>query len=128
MNRRQFALLQAAGYKASRGAERPLTSLADDVAATKRILALQDAPTPAPGWSSRRELRAAQSKKRSCATSAGDIAPERARVMYAEQGRIADTLFASSKTSVARLAFEAGVVLGVHARPRPSSSASSPSA
>ena len=39
-----IALLQAAGFKAT-AVQNPLTSLADDVAATKRILALQDGPT-----------------------------------------------------------------------------------
>ena len=39
-----IALLQHAGLRAT-AVQNPLTSLADDVAATQRILALQDGPT-----------------------------------------------------------------------------------
>jgi pimeloyl-ACP methyl ester carboxylesterase len=45
-----IARLQAAGLKAT-AVQNPLTSLADDVAATRRILALQDGPTVLVGHS-----------------------------------------------------------------------------
>ena len=43
-------LLQAQGYKVT-SVQNPLTSLADDVAATKRVLAMQDGPTVLVGHS-----------------------------------------------------------------------------
>ena len=143
-----IALLQAAGYKAT-AVQNPLTSLADDVAATKRILALQDGPTilvghswagtviseagvdakvaglvyvaarapdagedygalaakfpPAPASAGLVKAGgfAQLSEEAFLRDFAGDVPPERARVMYAEQGRISDTLFASRTTVAA---------------------------
>ena len=143
-----IALLQAAGYKAM-AVQNPLTSLADDVAATKRVLALQDGPTILVGHSwagtviseagvdskvaglvyiaarapdAGEDYAALAAKFPTPAASAGlvksggfaqlseeaflrdfagDVPAERARVMYAEQGRIADTLFASRTTVAA---------------------------
>ena len=143
-----IALLQAAGYKAT-AVQNPLTSLADDVAATRRILALQDGPTILVGHSwagtviseagvdpkvaglvyvaarapdAGEDYAALAAKFPTAPASAGlvkangfaqlseeaflrdfagDVPPERARVMYAEQGRISDTLFASRTTVAA---------------------------
>ena len=143
-----IALLQAAGYKAT-AVQNPLTSLADDVAATKRILALQDGPTilvghswagtviseagvdakvaglvyvaarapdagedygalaakfptaPASAGLVKANGFAQLSEEAFLRDFAGDVPPERARVMYAEQGRISDTLFASRTTVAA---------------------------
>ena len=143
-----IALLQHDGYHAT-AVQNPLTSLADDVAATKRILALQDGPAILVGHSwagtviseagvdakvaglvylSARapdagEDYAALAARFPAAPAgaglvkaggfaqldeehfvrdfAGDLPPDRARVLYAEQGRIADTLFASRTTVAA---------------------------
>ncbi len=143
-----IALLQAAGYKAT-AVQNPLTSLADDVAATRRILALQDGPTilvghswagtviseagvdpkvaglvyvaarapdagedygalaakyptpPASAGLVKSGGFAQLSEEAFLRDFAGDVPPERARVMYAEQGRISDTLFASRTTVAA---------------------------
>ena len=143
-----IALLQAAGFKAT-AVQNPLTSLADDVAATKRILALQDGPTilvghswagtviseagvdpkvaglvyvaarapdagedygalaakfptpPASAGLVKSGGFAQLSEEAFLHDFAGDVAPERARVMYAEQGRISDTLFAARTTVAA---------------------------
>jgi len=143
-----IALLQAAGYNAT-AVQNPLTSLADDVAATKRILALQDGPTilvghswagtviseagvdakvaglvyvaarapdagedygalaakfptpPASAGLVKSGGFAQLSEEAFLRDFAGDVPPERARVMYAEQGRISDTLFASRTTAAA---------------------------
>ena len=143
-----IALLQAAGFKAT-AVQNPLTSLADDVAATRRILALQDGPTILVGHSwagtviseagveakvaglvyvaarapdAGEDYAALAAKFPTAPASAGlvkangfaqlseeaflrdfagDVPPERARVMYAEQGRISDTLFASRTTVAA---------------------------
>ena len=143
-----IALLQAAGYKAT-AVQNPLTSLADDVAATKRILALQDGPAilvghswagtviseagvdpkvaglvyvaarapdagedygalaakfptpPASAGLVKSGGFAQLSEEAFLRDFAGDIPPERARVMFAEQGRISDTLFASRTTAAA---------------------------
>ncbi len=143
-----IALLQAAGYKAT-AVQNPLTSLADDVAATKRVLALQDGPTilvghswagtviseagvdpkvaglvyiaarapdagedyaalaakfptpPASAGLVKSGGFAQLSEEAFLRDFAGDVPAERARVMAAEQGRIADTLFASRTTVAA---------------------------
>ena len=143
-----IALLQAAGLKAT-AVQNPLTSLADDVAATKRILALQDGPTilvghywagtviseagvdarvaglvyvaarapdagedyaalaakfptpPASAGLVKSGGFAQLSEEAFLRDFAGDVPVERARVMYAEQGRISDTLFASRTTAAA---------------------------
>lgn len=142
-----IALLQRDGYRAT-AVQNPLDSLADDVAATRRALALQDGPTilvghswagtviseagddakvvglvyvsarapdagedygalaakfpPAPASAGlvRSGGFAQLDEEHFLRDFAGDLPPERARVLYAEQGRIADTLFAS-RTSVA---------------------------
>ena len=143
-----IALLQAAGCRAT-AVQNPLTSLADDVAATKRVLALQDGPTilvghswagtviseagvdpkvaglvyvaarapdagedygalaakfptpPASAGLVKSGGFAQLSEEAFLRDFAGDVAPERARVMCAEQGRISDTLFASRTTVAA---------------------------
>ena len=140
-------LLQRAGLKVT-AVQNPLTSLADDVAATRRVLALQDGPTVLVGhsWAGTVISEAGDDPKVSAlvyvaarapdagedyaalaakfptppasaglVTSggyaqlseeaflhdfAGDLDPAKARVLYAVQGRISATLFAS-KTSVA---------------------------
>jgi pimeloyl-ACP methyl ester carboxylesterase len=129
--------------------QNPLTSLADDVEATRRILALQDGPTvlvghswagtviseagvdpkvsalvyvaarapdagedyaalaatfPAPPASAglvRSEGFAQLNEEAFLRDFAGDIDPARARVLYAVQGRISATLFASRTTQAA---------------------------
>jgi pimeloyl-ACP methyl ester carboxylesterase len=139
--------LQRAGLNAT-AVQNPLTSLADDVAATRRILALQDGPTVLVGHSwagtviseagidpkvaalvyvAARAPDAGEDYTALAATfptppaSAGlvkaggfaqlseeaflrdfanGVDPAQARILYAVQGRIADTLFAS-RTSVA---------------------------
>ena len=140
--------LQLAGLKAT-AVQNPLTSLADDVAATRRIVALQDGPTVLVGhsWAGTVISEAGMNSK-VCAlvyvaarapdagedyaalaarfptppasaglvTSggfaqlseeaflkdfAGGVEPAKARVLYAVQGRIADTLFASRTTAAA---------------------------
>ena len=143
-----IALLQRDGYHAT-AVQNPLTSLADDIAATSRILALQDGPAILVGHSwagtviseagadakvaglvylSARAPDAGEDYTALAARFptapagaglvrsggfaqldeahfvrdfAGDLPPERARVLYAEQGRIADTLFASRTTVAA---------------------------
>ena len=143
-----IALLQAAGYKAT-AVQNPLTSLADDVAATKRILALQDGPTilvghswagtviseagadpkvaglvyvaarapdagedygalaakfpppPASAGLVKSGGFAQLSEEAFLRDFAGDVPVEKARVLYALQGRIAETLFASRTTVAA---------------------------
>src|SRR4030095_1687848 len=140
--------LQAAGIKAT-AVQNPLSSLADDVAATKRILALQDGPTvlvghswagtviseagvdpkvsalvyvaaPAPDAGEDYAALAARfpappanaglvksggfaqlSEEAFLKDFAGGVDPVMARVLYAVQGRIADTLFASMTTAAA---------------------------
>jgi len=139
--------LQAAGLHAT-AVQNPLTSLADDVEATRRILGLQDGPTVLVGHSWAGTViseagddpvvsalvyvaaRAPDAGEDYTALAkrfptppanaglvfaggfgqltedafltdfAGGVDPVRARVLYAVQGRIADTLFAS-KTTVA---------------------------
>jgi pimeloyl-ACP methyl ester carboxylesterase len=129
--------------------QNPLTSLADDVEATRRILALQDGPTVLVGhsWAGTVISEAGVNPKVSAlvyvaarapdagedyaalAASfptppasaglvksdgfaqlneeaflrdfAGDLDPAKARVLYAVQGRISDTLFASRTTQAA---------------------------
>ena len=136
--------LQRVGLKAT-AVQNPLTSLADDVAATRRILALQDGPTVLVGhsWAGTVISEAGVDPKVSAlvyvaarapdagedysalaakfptppATAglvtsggfaqlseeaflrdfAGDIEPAKARILYAVQGQISDTLF-SGKT------------------------------
>src|SRR3989440_4456216 len=140
--------LQAAEMKAT-AVQNPLSSLADDVAATKRILALQDGPTvlvghswagtviseagvdpkvlalvyvaarapdagedyaalaakfptpPASAGLVRSGGFAQLSEAAFLEDFAGGVDPAKARVLYAVQGRIADTLFASSTTAAA---------------------------
>jgi len=140
--------LQAAGLKAT-AVQNPLTSLADDVDATRRILALQDGPTvlvghswagtviseagvdpkvsalvyvsarapdagedyaalaarfPAPPANAglvKSEGFAQLSEEAFLRDFAGDIDPAKARVLYAVQGRISATLFASRTTQAA---------------------------
>lgn len=139
--------LQHAGLKVT-AVQNPLTSLFDDVAATRRVLALQDGPTVLVGHSwagtviseagtdpkvsalvyvaarapDANEDYAALAKKFPTPPAnaglvhsdgfaqltedaflrdfAGGVDPAKARVLYAVQGRIADTLFAS-RTKVA---------------------------
>jgi pimeloyl-ACP methyl ester carboxylesterase len=141
-------ILQRAGLRAT-AVQNPLTSLADDVAATRRILALQDGPTVLVGHSwggtviseagvdptvsalvyvaarapdSGEDWKAlaqkfppppaaaglvhaggfaALSESAFLSDFAGGVDAARARVLYAVQGRIADTLFASTTTSAA---------------------------
>lgn len=140
--------LQLAGLKAT-AVQNPLTSLADDVAATRRILALQDGPTVLVGhswagtvisevgvdpqvsalvYAAARAPDAGEdfialaakfptppisaglvtsggfaqlSEEAFLRDFAGGVDPARARVLYAVQGRIADTLFASRTTAAA---------------------------
>jgi pimeloyl-ACP methyl ester carboxylesterase len=143
-----IARLQKAGMRAT-AVQNPLTSLADDVEATGRILALQDGPTvlvghswagtviseagvhpkvsalvyvaarapdagedyaalaasfPAPPANAglvRSGGFAQLSEEAFIRDFAGDIDPARARVLYAVQGRISATLFASRTTQAA---------------------------
>ena len=143
-----IARLQQAGMRAT-AVQNPLTSLADDVEATRRILALQDGPTVLVGhsWAGTVISEAGVDPKVSAlvyvaarapdagedyaalAASfptppasaglvksdgfaqlneeaflrdfAGDLDPAKARVLYAVQGRISDTLFASRTTQAA---------------------------
>ena len=136
------------GLKAT-AVQNPLTSLADDVAATRRILALQDGPTVLVGhsWAGTVISEAGVDPKVSALVYvaarapdagedyaalaakfpappanaglvksggfaqlseeaflkdfAGGVDPAKARVLYAVQGRIADTLFASRTTAAA---------------------------
>ena len=140
--------LQAAGLRAT-AVQNPLTSLADDVAATRRVLALQDGPTVLVGHSwagtviseagidpkvsalvyvAARAPDAGEDYGALAATFpkppasaglvasegfaqlseeaflnffAGDVDPAKARVLYAIQGRVATTLFASRTTAAA---------------------------
>lgn len=140
--------LQGAGLKAT-AVQNPLTSLEDDVAATLRILALQDGPTVLVGhsWAGTviseagvepkvtslvyvaarapdvgEDFAALAAKFPSAPASeglirsngfaqlseetflkyfAGDIDIATARILYAIQGRIADTLFESRTTNAA---------------------------
>ena len=143
-----IARLQQAGMKVT-SVQNPLTSLADDVEATRRALALQDGPTVlvAHSWGGTVISEAGVDPKVSALVyvaarapdagedygalaatfptppaSAGlvrsggfvqlseesflrdfasDIEPRKARVLYAEQGRISATLFASRTTQAA---------------------------
>jgi pimeloyl-ACP methyl ester carboxylesterase len=143
-----IALLQHAGLRAT-AVQNPLTSLADDVAATQRILALQDGPTllvghswagtviseagvdpkvvglvyvaarapdagedygalaakfptpPASAGLVKSGGFAQLSEEAFLRDFAGDVPAEKARVLYALQGRIAETLFASRTTVAA---------------------------
>jgi pimeloyl-ACP methyl ester carboxylesterase len=140
--------LQQAGLRAT-AVQNPLTSLADDVAATNRILELQDGPTVLVGHSwagtviseagvhpkvaalvyvSARAPDVGEdyaalagkfptppanaglvhnggyaqlSEEAFVRDFAGDLDPAKARILYAVQGRIADTLFASRTTAAA---------------------------
>jgi pimeloyl-ACP methyl ester carboxylesterase len=140
--------LQAAGLRAT-AVQNPLTSLADDVAATRRVLALQDGPAVLVGhsWAGMVISEAGVDPKVASlvyvaarapdagedytalaarfprppasdglVTSggfaqlseaaflndfAGDIDPVKARVLYAVQGRVSATLFASRTTQAA---------------------------
>ena len=143
--RKVIPLLQAAGLRVA-AVQNPLTSLADDVAATRRILALQDGPTvlvghswagtviseagtdrnvsalvyvaarapdagedyaalaarfptpPASAGLVKADGFAELSEEAFLRDFAGDIDPVKARVLYAVQGRISETLFASRTT------------------------------
>jgi pimeloyl-ACP methyl ester carboxylesterase len=140
--------LQRVGLHAT-AVQNPLSSLADDVAATRRILALQDGPTVLVGhsWAGTVISEAGVDPKVSALVYvaarapdagedyaglaakfptppasaglvksggfaqlseeaflrdfAGGVDPVKARVLYAVQGRIADTLFASMTTAAA---------------------------
>ena len=139
--------LQLAGLNAT-AVQNPLTSLADDVAATRRILALQDGPTvlvghswagtviseagvdpkvsalvyvaarapdagedytalaakfPAPPASAGlvKSGGFAQLSEEAFRDFAGDIEPAKARILYAVQGRVSDTLFSGKTTQAA---------------------------
>src|SRR5438477_8553192 len=140
--------LQAAGVRAT-AVQNPLTSLADDVAATRRILALQDGPTvlvghswagtvisevgvdpkvsalvyvaarapdagedytalaakfptpPASAGLVKSDGFAQLSEEAFLRDFAGDIEPNKARILYAVQGRISDTLFSGRTTRAA---------------------------
>jgi len=140
--------LQRVGLKAT-AVQNPLTSLADDVAATRRILALQDGPTVLVGhsWAGTVISEAGVDPKVSALVYvaarapdagedyaalaanfptppanaglvksagfaqlseeafledfAGGVDPGKAHVLYAVQGRTADTLFASRTTAAA---------------------------
>jgi pimeloyl-ACP methyl ester carboxylesterase len=140
--------LQLLGLKAT-AVQNPLTSLADDVAATRRILALQDGPTvlvghswagaviseagvepkvtalvyvaarapdagedyaalaakfptpPANAGLVKSDGFAQLSEEAFLKDFAGGVDPAKAHVLYAVQGRIADTLFASRTTAAA---------------------------
>ncbi|RXZ38718.1 alpha/beta hydrolase [Oxalobacteraceae bacterium CAVE-383] len=143
-----IARLQKAGLHVT-SVQNPLTSLADDVAATRRAIALQDGPTilAAHSWAGTviseagvdpkvtglvyvaarapdagEDYAALAAKFPAPPASAGlvksggfaqlgenaflhdfagDIDPVKAEVMYAEQGRISDQLFASRTTQAA---------------------------
>lgn len=144
-----IALLQKAGKHVT-SVQNPLTSLADDAAATRRVLALQDGPTvlvghswagtvisetgtdpkvqalvyvaarapdagedyaalaatfPAPpaskGLVKTPDGYAQLSEAAFVRDFAGDLDPAKARVLYAGQGRIAQTLFSSRTTQAA---------------------------
>jgi len=143
-----IARLQKAGLNAT-AVQNPLTSLADDVEATRRILALQDGPTvlvghswagmviseagvddkvaalvyvaarapdagedygalaakfptpPASAGLVKANGFAQLSEEAFLRDFAGDLDPAKARVLYAVQGRISDTLFASRTTQAA---------------------------
>jgi len=143
-----IARLQQAGLRAT-AVQNPLSSLADDVTATNRILDLQQGPTVlvAHSWGGTviseagvhpnvaalvyiaarapdaGEDYAALAKRFPTPPAsaglvhaggfaqlseeaflrdfAGDVPPEKARVLYAVQGRISDTLFAGKTTAVA---------------------------
>jgi len=140
--------LQAAGLRAQ-AVQNPLTSLADDVEATRRILALQDGPTvlvghswagmviseagtdpkvaslvyvaarapdagedytalaakyptpPASAGLVKRDGFAELNEEAFLRDFAGDLDPARARILYAVQGRVATSLFASRTTQAA---------------------------
>lgn len=140
--------LQAAGLHVT-SVQNPLTSLADDVAAVERVLALQDGPTVlvAHSWAGTVISQAGNDPKVAALVYvaarapdagedyaalagrfpaapaskglvksggfgqlseeafvhdfAGDIPADKARALYAVQGRIADTLFASRTTVAA---------------------------
>jgi pimeloyl-ACP methyl ester carboxylesterase len=140
--------LQQAGFNAT-AVQNPLTSLADDVTATRRILALQDGPTVlvAHSWGGMVITEAGVDPKVSALVYvaarapdagedytalaarfptppasaglvkfggfaqlreeaflrdfAGDIEPAKARILYAVQGRISDTLFSGQTTQAA---------------------------
>src|SRR5437660_11593755 len=141
-------LLQHAGLNVT-AVQNPLTSLADDVDATRRILALQDGPTVLVGhsWAGTVISEAGVDPKVSALVYvgarapdagddysalaaksptppasaglvkaggfaqlseeaflrdfAGDIEPAKARILYAVQGRISDTLFSGKTTQAA---------------------------
>jgi pimeloyl-ACP methyl ester carboxylesterase len=141
-------LLQRAGLTVT-SVQNPLTSFADDVAATKRVLALQDGPTVLVGHSyagmvisetgvdpkvsalvyvaarapdAGEDYSALAAKFPTPPASkglvhsggfaqlseqafvhdfAGDLKPAKAKALYAVQGRISDTLFASKTTQAA---------------------------
>ncbi len=143
-----IARLQKAGLHVT-SVQNPLTSLADDVAATRRALALQDGPAVlvAHSWGGTVISEAGNDPKVAALVYvaarapeagedygalaarfpaapaaaglvkqggfgqlseesflrdfAGDLDPARARVLYAAQGRIADTLFATRTTQAA---------------------------
>jgi len=140
--------LQAAGMHVT-AVQNPLTSLADDVAAVQRVLALQDGPTVlvghswggtvisqtgtdpkvsalvyvagrapdagedyaalaaryAPGQASKGVVKsggfAQLSEEAFLRDFAGDVPTDKARVLYASQGRIADSLLAARTTDAA---------------------------
>jgi pimeloyl-ACP methyl ester carboxylesterase len=140
--------LQLTGLSAT-AVQNPLTSLADDVAATRRVLALQDGPTvlvghswagtvisevgldpkvaalvyvaarapdadedyttlatkfPAPPASAglvKSGGFAQLSEEAFLRDFAGDIEPAKARILYAVQGRVSDTLFSGKTTQAA---------------------------
>jgi pimeloyl-ACP methyl ester carboxylesterase len=140
--------LQLAGLRAT-AVQNPLTSLADDVAATRRILALQDGPTvlvahswggmviseagvdpkvsalvyvaarapdagedytalaakfptpPASAGLVKQGGFAQLSEEAFLRDFAGDIEPAKARILYAVQGRVSDTLFSGKTTQAA---------------------------
>jgi pimeloyl-ACP methyl ester carboxylesterase len=140
--------LQLAGLRVT-AVQNPLTSLADDVAATRRILALQDGPTvlvahswagtviseaggdprvsalvyiaarapdagedytalatqfptpPASAGLVKSDGFAQLSEEAFLRDFAGDVEPAKARILYAVQGRISDTLFSGKTTNVA---------------------------
>jgi pimeloyl-ACP methyl ester carboxylesterase len=141
-------LLQKAGLHVT-SVQNPLTSLGDDVEATRRVLALQDGPTvlvghswagtviseagvdpkvaalvyvaarapdagedygalaskfPAPPASAglvKAGGFAQLSEQAFVRDFAGDVAPDKARALYAVQGRISDTLFSGRTTHAA---------------------------
>ena len=143
-----IARLQKAGLHVT-SVQNPLTSLTDDVEATRRILALQDGPTilvghswagtviseagtdpkvaglvyiaarapdagedygalagkfptpPASAGLIKSGGFAQLSEEAFLHDFAGDIDPIKAKVMYAEQGRISDTLFSARTTQAA---------------------------